>query len=72
MVELAKHANFWSNSQIVVIFFPRYQKDLTKTLKHVWYALVWLGMVEMAKNTNFWSNGPIVVIFFPTLSGGPN
>ena len=69
---MAKNANFWSDGPIAVIFFPRYQQDLTKTLKHVLYALVWLGMVEMAKNTNFWSNGPIVVIFFPTLSAGSN
>ena len=69
---MAKNANFWSDGSIVVIFPPCYQQDLTKTLKHVWYALVWLGMVEMAKNTNFWSDGPIVVIFSPTLSAGPN
>ena len=41
MVEMAKNANFWSNGLIVVIFFPRYQQDLTKTLKHGWYGLVW-------------------------------
>ena len=41
MVKMAKNANFGTDGPIWDIFPPRYQQDLTRTLSHGWYGLVW-------------------------------
>ena len=67
MVNMTKHANFWTDGPIWVIFSPTLSAGPNYDIET---CLVWFGMVKMAKNPNFWANGPIWVISPPTLSAG--